>query len=366
MRIVTRCWLIGVGVIIPLCLGAQAIQAVRSVGAVATELQETRRDSVFATIARKVGRYEVYSDVLQPNASPTVQPIRDQLRVTIRLGNRAIERGPGDQAFLANALAFQAADERLAELLRLGQGRQSTLLENQQLNDALGFSQTAIIVPQSGVLVPGVVFSVGQEVSFPLGKEPPYPLSITTNLLGATAGSAFDLLGASTLAEYFTNNVSAGTGIPTHGKTKLTGEVGLGLGSAAIPAHEFGKARHRSPAFMIWPVLAMEQTDTADSRIPPSVVASDPQQGAWTTPTFSIAVVIGTKEGFIKRVGSGQTLLIPTLGVRFPYFYPGDPFTALAALFTNKRTQFQRAKHPQFTVGVDVPFLRLTPPSGGS
>lgn len=340
----------------------------RSVSAVSAEVRKSEVDSTYATIARKVGHYEVYADYLKNSTDASVVAVRDELQVAIRLGNRAIERGPDDAAFIPSALAFKSADERLTDRLRASDRQPGrSLLETQASSEVLEVSQASVIVPQSGVLVPGVVFSIGQEVAFPKGRDPAYPLSITTNLLGATAGSAFDVLGSNALAEYFTNNVSAGTGIPLHGKTKLSAEVGLGLGSAAIPSHDFGKKRNiKSPAFMIWPVLAMEQTDTADTRIPSSVITADPGQAAWTAPTFTIAIVAGTKDGFIKRVGAGETLIIPTLGVRFPYFYPGDPFAALAALFTNKRTKFERAGHPEFTVGIDVPFLRLTAPSTGS
>jgi hypothetical protein len=212
-------------------------------------------------------------------------------------------------------------------------------------------------VPQLLTTMQNVVFTAGFDVSFskkrgPVttdGRTTTSSFSIATNLLGAAAGSAFDAIGAEGMKTYLTQNIAAGTAIPAGRRNSLTAFVGLGLGQYSVGS------------ITLWPVINIEQTDTADTRTPTALRTSKADQQTWSAPTIGLAIVL--PEGWYKKASLGKAGLIPTIGIRIPHYYPGDPFGALGALFSTKRADYVRAGSAVYTVGVALPLTKAPTPA---
>jgi len=214
----------------------------------------------------------------------------------------------------------------------------------------------AITVPQLITTLQNVVFTAGFDISFAKkrgavtsdGRTTTSSFSIATNLLGAAAGSAFDAIGAEGLKTYLTQNIAAGTAIPAGKRNSLTAFVGLGLGQYSIGS------------VTLWPVINIEQTDTADTRTPTALRGSKADQKTWSAPTIGVGIVL--PEGWYKRVALGKAGLIPTIGIRIPHYYPGDPFAALGALFSTKRADYVRAGSAVYDIGFALPLTKAPAP----
>jgi hypothetical protein len=176
----------------------------------------------------------------------------------------------------------------------------------------------ASIIPQQ--FSDRVVFTIGYDHSWGTGFSSVSSFTVATNLLGATAGSIFDALGSKSLKDYFSRNVAAGTSIPSGSRNTLTAQIGLGLGKRDIWK------------VTLWPAINFEQTDTADTRTPLELRTRNPGQKVWSAPTFALGIVPPA----LKTPLLDRLTFIPIVGVRVPHYYPGDPFSALAALFTSK------------------------------
>jgi hypothetical protein len=322
---------------------AQAVQAVRGVGQAAEASADSATQAVAATLTEQLGVLRVYYEATAGVTGPPAI-YRGRLGGLVELAEEALRLKDDPERFRRAIVAYNEAAARFAR----------PVAPNAAISDVREFAALAgpgvLGVPTPGVhiIVPDVVFTIGPDVV--LLRDPVYSVGVSTNLLGSAIGSAVGVLGSDKLRDYFKNNVSAGTAVPTGGENKLTAQIGLGLGGARI----------RSVTF--WPVINIEQADTADTRTPRALVVKRPTAGSWSAPTFTIAVVPFSPADFKRRVEAGGLVPIVTLGARLPYYYASDPFSTLAALFTNDRSDFERAGVARFSVGVVFPLLRITPP----
>jgi hypothetical protein len=210
-----------------------------------------------------------------------------------------------------------------------------------------GIAESTAQVPAIFNRVRDVVFTIGYEGAFERGDQPSYDgVSLGTNLLGAAVGTGFDALGSESLKNYFMNSLSAGVTIPSGSDTRMSGALGVGLGGIDFRGISF------------WPTLSFEQLDTADARVPRDLIADSPEESRWSQATIGVAIAYPR---LVERVAGGQVGFILTLGLRLPHYYPGDTFSAVGAVFSSKRTDFRREGRSQFTIGVAVPLLKVTP-----
>jgi hypothetical protein len=200
-----------------------------------------------------------------------------------------------------------------------------------------------------GVIASDVTFVVGVDYTTS-PRADVRTVSLNTNLLGAAAGTAVGALGASALVEYFKNNVSAGVAVPVGGRSgRLTSQLGVGLGGVT------------AGPFTAWPVLALDQAASVEDQVPASVVGGKPDERSWSSPVLGVAVPLVRTNALAASLARRRPVPVLSVGVRLPYYYPGDATAALGALFTSKRTDFVRAGRGHFTFGVAVPLYRVTP-----
>jgi hypothetical protein len=213
-----------------------------------------------------------------------------------------------------------------------------------------------VLIPAISVLVPDVVFTIGY--GGVVQRHSVGSIGISTNLLGSAAGSAFDALGSQDLANYFKGNVAISTGIPTKGDGKISSALGLGLGSI--------KPSIRSFKIGLWPVLGIQEFDSADARLSTDVKKVQPDQSTWSQLTLGIGVPIANIDDVQKKVECGKLVPILSIGVGLPYYYPGDSFTSIAAVFTKSHNQFVHVRGSSLLLALDVPLLKVgsSPPQG--
>jgi hypothetical protein len=256
--------------------------------------------------------------------------------------NRVLAARNDPREFVAALNSFRAAEEGVFRIM--DRPSMSELIENRE-----GFRPFDIPAPAITTAVPDVVFVVGGDVTRLRAPErgSVFSLGVATNLLGAAVGSAFDALGSSTLKDYFSNNISIGPAVPTSGPHKISSQLGLGLGEVRI-----------GPV-TLWPDINLEQLDTADLRVPPDVISKKPSEQSWSVPSFGLGVPLG--KTFLERVKAGKLVAILTFGYKVPYYFPGDSFTALGALFSTRRNDYVRRGPGTFSVGLSVPLLKVKP-----
>lgn len=273
--------------------------------------------------------------------SPEVQVVRIPGELQVLRATRDKSPREWDAAIVAGeavldpALDIETFDDRLALYQRL---KNALIQKYGAITTPIGIQ--GVILPQQ--FSDRVAFTMGYDYSWGTGFSSVSSFTVATNLLGAAAGSIFDALGSNSLKDYFSKNVAAGTSIPSGSRNTLTAQVGLGLGKRDIWK------------ITLWPAINFEQTDTADSRTPLELRTRNPEQKVWSAPTFAIGIVPPT----FRRPILDRITLIPIIGVRVPHYYPGDPFSALAALFTSKRADFVRSGRLVYTVGVSMPLER--------
>lgn len=207
-------------------------------------------------------------------------------------------------------------------------------------------------VPGSSILVPDVVFSIGPELNTFSGrgiKYGIYSFGISTNLLGAVVGSAFDALGSTALKDYFTENISVGTAIPFSKSGNLTTQLGLGLGGINLNK------------ITIWPILHIEQVDSDDVRLPVGISKLNSDAKNWSSPLISVAILPFSKSEVQDRLEAGKLVFIPVVGLRLPFYYPGSHFSSLGALFTEDRAKYERSGGTQLIISITIPLLRVKP-----
>ena len=189
-------------------------------------------------------------------------------------------------------------------------------------------------------------FTVGYNLTLGAAKASAGDVVIATTLLGSIAGAAFEAVGSTALKKYLEENLAAGTGIPSGAGTSLTGELSLSLGE--IP---FVKG------IRLLPAINIQQTDTADVRTPRDLAKRYPSERHWSA--LIISAAIDLPEGWLSGDPKKRAPFIPVIGVRVPHYFPGDPFNALAALFSTKRNDFVRSGDATWRLGVEFPLRRI-------
>lgn len=216
--------------------------------------------------------------------------------------------------------------------------------------------------PGFSTLVPAVVFTIGPTFDAPLKSNSAFAgkqgwvtaIDVSTNLLGAAAGSAFSGLGADKFGEYLTNNISVGTAIPASGATRISADLSLGLGGVTL-----------GNWLTLWPVIQIQQLDSADARIPVRSALGGIDSKQWSVPSFSVGFIFGTESWLKKRLEAGKLVAVPIVGLQLPYYYPGDSFTALAALFSSRRSSYVRTGPSRVNFGLSIPLLKVGASSSG-
>jgi len=323
---------------------AQAIQAHRSLDV----SQETLDSLVAARSKEVVARLALFDDLAgtinafpaeatpDTTAARAFLPVIDRYRELARQVLAAADRP--EEFFKLYGVLVEYDKTALTGLLRVNALR----MRVQEVG--------ILTAPPALFKVPDVVFVVGSTVTMGQGKVVGQA-EISTNLLGAAAGTAFDAMGSTPLKEYFEDNLAVGTAFPFGGQHKLTAALGVGLGGL------------RLGGFAVWPAINIEQVDSGDARVPASVKAGSPTSANWSSPILSVAVSPWDLTKLAARVKAGKLSPVFTLGVILPYYYPNDPFSAVAALFSDKRGSFQKSGKVRFQVGVFFPLQKVKPVS---
>jgi hypothetical protein len=321
----------------PCVASSQSVQAITSVrdGVIGAE-----RDSILILAAKRASGYRSIHTLMRDSTGDQLR-LRDMVGDAMRAADAVLESRNDSKEFHNAIVRFNEAERRLTGAMAAG-GRPSVVDIQMGPIQAQGLP-----LPQAHTLVPDIVFTTGPELAF--GNNSVLSMGISTNLLGEAAGAAFDILGSESLKNYFSQNVSAGTTIPTAGSGKLSGQLGLGLGGINLTGAT------------IWPVLGMEQIDTADARIPSELKQLKPGITSWSSPLLYFAFVPYDIKTLESKLKAGGFVLVPMIGLRLPYYYADNPFSALAAILTSKRSEFVKTGKTQFVVGLSIPLLKVKP-----
>lgn len=317
---------------------SQSVQAIRGISSGKPTERETevkRREDEKLLVAQKLGYFNA---IVNDTAFTRIKP---NILVTIKEANEVIGTAIPDN--------FEAFDKELNEY-NIAEGilRSTALIAPIiELNIPEPAAEIAgQPVPGSSILVPDIVFSIGPEINT-FSNRSVWSFGISSNLLGAVVGSAFDALGSTALKNYFTDNISIGTAIPFGQLGNLTSQLGLGLGGINIRK------------IMLWPVLHIEQLNANDVRLPTGLNIINPDAKNWSSPLFSIAILPFSKEKVQDRLQQGKLVPIPVFGLRLPFYYPGSHFSSLGALFTDDRANYERRGGVQFLFGITFPLLKI-------
>jgi hypothetical protein len=327
-----------ISVLLPIrSLPAQAIGAFRARASSAAEIARIT-DSLKVVLTRRLISYDLEVGRLDSTArggDPTAGILSEGRALT----REALAAEPGDPRTFLRRVAILSDFERQEWV---------NMTEPQRAAFGLvlrGDSTDRALVPPVLFKIPAVNFVLG--TSAVAGREWPGPIEISTNLLGSAAGSAFEAIGAEPLKKYFESNLAVGTGFPTRGDGQLSGIVGVGFGQIRV-----GRV-------LLWPAVNLEQLDSADARLPNGLDALDPDAGSWTTPSISVAFAPWGLEHIQTRQANGLPTPIFTLGLALPYYYPGDTFTGLTALFSDRRGEYHRSGKARLVVGMYLPLQEV-------
>jgi hypothetical protein len=318
-------------------LAAQSVQAIRGLGSsVVVQDSIQRRAELIRSVL--VGLASIQS--AEARNAPEIRSLAASVRDA---AGRALDHRSDPRQF---ALAFDDFLDALAKLrYEVDQGRvQDAGRQTMTVTDLVPPDQEAFVAPVPiQALVPDVVFTVSAEVLFGRGDVSP-SFGLSTNLLGAAAGTAFNAIGSDALKKYFQDYISVATSF-SGGGTKPNADLGLGLGQFHLGTD-------------IWPILTLSELDSADNRLPAAIHAKG-GSGSWSTPGLALALFIGGVKKTQAAICRGQLAPILTLGVSAPFYYPGDVFSALAALFTSSRGKYERSGGVAFRLGVSFPILPI-------
>lgn len=324
---------------------AQMAQAARGAA------EETASERIAGLSTRAVTIARSIQKSLDDNPS-TTGALRQSAEAVILSATRASAVQRDRATFAARYAEFSADLQQLCGVVDTESGAEAVRRAAQctALRESVG-PESVTQDPFIFVSVPDVVFTVGYEYAAARREQSAVgAASLGTNLLGAAIGSAFNAIGSKPLQDYFTSNISAGLSIPSGNRTRLSGAVGVGLGGANFRG------------VGIYPALSFEQLDSADARIPGSLVSRRPKESKWSQATLGVAIAYPK---LLENVANGQLGFIASIGIRLPHYYAGDPFEAIGAIFSSKRSDFERAGGSQFTFGVAIPLLKVKPQGGG-
>ncbi len=199
---------------------------------------------------------------------------------------------------------------------------------------------------------PDVAFTVGYGASMHKERDPVHGFVLSTNLLGAASGGAFGMIGIEALKDYLVDNTANTITFPTDGADKLGVGLELALGEVSFKG------------VTVWPVLGMHQFDSADPQIPSETLASAPDEETWAAPFVGFGFLLGGREDVALRLSDpeNKSNVFPVLsvGVGLPFYYAGNSFSALGAVFTEPR-EFEREGDVALLVSLSVPLFPIEP-----
>jgi hypothetical protein len=340
-------------------LNAQAVQAARSVGRAESEAVADAISRAVGELTGQVAALRTLRTRALQDPAPAVVSVAIGLEQIELLAQQAIDRRDDPKAFLRSLIAYQSA---LASFLS---GSEKVSIEGMEpaitarvtalrtmISESLtpAHQRITAIPPAIHQYVPNVLFAIGAGlVDRPDRNERrTVPITISTNLVGQLGGGIIGALGAGDLANYFKDNVVAGAAF--EGRIgKPSGQLTAGLGEVHVGKLTF------------WPVLGFDQSDSSDSRVPSGLRAVQPKVGTWSTPMIAASLTWLPLDAFIAHVKAEDMTPIVTVGLRFPYYYPGNTTDALGALFTDKLSNYVRNGRLQIVIGVDIPLMKVDP-----
>ncbi len=333
-------------------LVAQSVQAIRSIGRAESEVAADSISRLVGELTGQVATLRTLRTRALRDTSSSAAPLAIGLEQLELLAQQAIERRDDLRAFVRAVTAYRSALKSFVEgIARVptesGKPTATATASIQALDIA---QQRSTIPPQIHQYVQNVLFALGLGVvGRPAGGERnTIPFTVSTNLVGQVGGGIVAAVGAGELANYFKDNVVVG--VAFEGRIgKPSGQLTAGLGEVKLGRLTF------------WPVLGFDQADSSDTRVPRSLSTLRPTVGTWSTPMIATAFTWLPLDKIIARIKAEQVTPIFTVGLRFPYYYPGSTTDALGALFSNKLSNYARTGRLQFVLSVDVPLLKVDP-----
>lgn len=281
--------------------------------------------------------------------------LADSYGVAASRAEAALHVSGDDHAFLQALRALDGAMRELRALRALRSPDTGITPRADQRQDAV-INAWGPVPVFLHTLSPKVAFSAGLGSTFPLLRSRATSIDIGTNLAGSILGKALESVGLPAgFKDFLTENTAVGLGFSAHRRVGLTTSYSVGLGSADVA----GRA--------IWPILAIQQSDTATHEINVEARTTDTLRAVWSRPYVALGFTLYDRATVTKRLQDDKVVPVFTIGVQLPYLYPGDASTALAALFTEKRGKYLGAGRARLVVGVSIPLIRLEkPPSTAS
>ena len=341
----------------PSAARAQAVQAGRGLAEAAAErgrdrlTHRVRCQQKTLSVAEAAGAANLAGSRAGDASSPQVDARalarvaieQERIATALRLGREALAAAPDPTAFFQRYAAYAAALD--ATSIDVSADKAADSVCTRLLKSTSN--------PAPATLVRDVVFTLGFDAAFGGGAHA-RGVTLGTNLLGAAAGTLFDAIGSTEFRDYLKNNLAVATSVPTGGGSgRLSAQLGLGLGEV--------KVSRRGAVVALWPVLTLDQSDTADRRTPTELRTLQPAERSWSSPGFSVGFALARRDSLEDRLKAGKLVPVISIGVGLPYYYAGDPLNALAAFFTNKRGDYERAGKARLTIGVGIPLLRVKP-----
>jgi len=327
-----------VPVILVLCPSISTAQAVQTVSAIAKESAPAAAAQMEDAIARVEAAVKVY----KASASKTERssPSSRQLDALADQGARVVGSQADPDTFRARYEAFRRDAQKIkTELLPALPVPQRGIVSK-----AIEAAPRLPSAPSSEKPIKDVIFTVTLEQVF--GKERPVNAAgLSTNLASAAAGGIFDAMGAAPLKSFLVNNVTMDTFLPTHGPGKPSARAGLALGSVNL--------KWKNRKITLHPALNMEQLDASDTRVPADLIRRSTSKN-WSAPIFAVGIALGGEAHLRSRLADHGPAFVVTAGVRLPLFFPGDAGSAVGALFTNRRSDYERSGHAAFLLGISV------------
>jgi hypothetical protein len=335
-------------------LEAQAVQAVRGM-----DDQDEVIDSLARVVANRLAVVEATRASEQAFIGKNAElhaSQRDFLEAFVTLARQTLDAVDDSELFLRGYYALDVLSEQYADRLVSPQftASQTREVQTQSRELATAVRKLRVFAPGGSVVlhkVPGVVFVGGAALTFHAG-ETVFAPEVSTNLVGAAAGSAFKAIGSTALEGYFEDNLTVGTAFPTSQGSGLTATLSVGLGSVSLGT------------VAIFPAISIEQVDSSDSRLPRTLLTANPAK-SWSSPLIGFGFAPFRLKDVPRRSSSGQLSPIITFSLRLPYYYAGDPFSALAALFSASGGDFRQQGKVMYQVGIFLPLQKVEPICAG-
>lgn len=190
------------------------------------------------------------------------------------------------------------------------------------------------------------VFVIGYQFEGGGGRDR-HSLQLSTNLVGSAVASLTGALGANDQFKTFIEkNLAVSFGIPFRSGNAVESSYSLGLGS------------FETKGVTIWPAFGMQQLDTIASIVPDAARLTKPDQGTWSMPYFGVGATWKTREQMQNDYQDGKLRAVFSIGILLPYYYPGNPASALGAIFSGAGESFVGASNPSLVLNISFPLRR--------